>query len=103
MGFLTESFEQHFGPDFTPISLSVNLGKLLGIELELHRDGMIFCLSVEAMPLHIDRVAEEDPNAELEATVLVLPSDEILPQDLEDIKNAPTEQLTPYLVAQETE
>ncbi len=71
------------------------------MEVQLVRDDKTYTMSVEALPLHMERAEGEEEGTELEDTAYVLPGDEILPSDMLAIRAAPTEQLMTYLVEQE--
>ncbi|MDQ5885935.1 MAG: hypothetical protein QG628_332 [Patescibacteria group bacterium] len=96
-----DSFDRIFGEDFRLISYNHDKGRMLGMEVELHRKGKIFHMTIESLPLHIERTAEMDEDEEMETTAYVLPEVEIFPSDIAVIRDAELSAIEQYLVEQE--
>lgn len=97
----TKSFERIFDDDFRMVSYNFKNDRMLGLDVEVNNEGRTYHMSIEALPLHMERSAAEDSDSNLEETAYVLPGDEIFPSDVVDIRDAPFEQIAPYLVEQE--
>lgn len=77
--------------------------QMQAIEVVLEHDGDTYVMTVEThnrrmARLEIDGVDAEDDG---DAQTFMITADEILPQDLEAIKQMPFESLKPYLLKQE--
>ncbi len=94
-------FERLFNEDFRLVSYNFKDGRMQGLDVEIRHGNKPYHMTIESWPLHMERVAAEEPGTELEETAYVLPEDEIFPSDVAAIKAASFEQLAPYLVEQE--
>ena len=97
----TGSFERIFDDDFRMVSYNFNNDRMLGMDVEVNKNGKSYLMSIEALSLHMERSAAEDSDSNLEETAYVLSGDEILPSDIQAIKEAPFEQIAPFLIEQD--
>ncbi len=99
-------FERLFDEDFDVLSFNASGTKMLGVDILLVRNNKKYVISVESLPLHMQRTMNEedsDYDPDLEETAYVVPQDEILPSHIVQLRQTPTKDLLPYLVEQETE
>lgn len=94
-------FERIFDNDFRMVSFNFKDGRMLGMDVEVNREGTTYHMTIESWPLHMQKAAAEEQETELEETAYVLAEDEIFPSDVAAIKTAPFEQIQPFLVEQD--
>ena len=88
--------EQLFDDDFQPLSTHMSEEMLKSIEVALRSNGQYFLLSIMTADLYMERSQDADGPDK----TYVLPTYEILPADLMEVRHKPIGKLHEYLVAQ---
>lgn len=92
--------ETLFDDSFYGISFHEINGLMTAVDLIITHDGKKYLLAATTLGQHMDRVAEDSEEVGGEEPKYVLSKDEILPSDLQAIKETPFANLELFLVEQ---